>query len=376
MAHSQARPNPKTARSRERAAREKATIVDVAEAAGVSYATVSRVVNNKSNVAPETRDRVLAMMQELGYQANLHARRLVGGRSNVIGVLVHGLASQYLSEIFGGIQDVLSATDFDLMLYTTHRRTSDALRSVDMLSGGLAEGLLIVLPHHPERYVSTLRERSYPYILIDHKGASKDDVSVVAANWQGGFDAVHYLIQLGHRRIAIITGNMEMDSASDRLEGYRAALQRSGIPIDPSLIYQGDYHETAGMEGLLALLSLPNPPTAIFASNDIMALGALEAARTRNIAVPGQVSIVGFDDIPMASMSYPRLTTVRQPLAEMGRVATRMLLRRLNWAGQNGESATPVVSNLVMQSVVLPTELILRGSAAPPGTGQSIEIAR
>ncbi len=366
MAHSQARSKQKSA-----PARDKATIVDVAEAAGVSYATVSRVVNNKSNVAPETRDRVLAMMQEMGYQANLHARRLVGGRSNVVGMLVHGFSSQYLSEIFSGVQDVLSATDFDLMLYTTRRRTSDALRSVDMLSGGLAEGLLIVLPHHPERYVSSLRERGYPYILIDHKGASKDDVSVVAANWQGGYDAVQYLIQLGHRRIAIITGNMEMDSASDRLEGYRAALQQAGIPHDPNLVYLGDYSETSGLEGLLALLSLPNPPTAVFASNDMMALGALEAARMRNIAVPSQLSIVGFDDIPMASLSYPRLTTVRQPLAEMGRVATRMILRRLNWGERKGDGENAVASNLMMQSVVLPTELIVRGTAAPPPTNGS-----
>jgi len=343
---------------------DKATIVDVAEAAGVSYATVSRVVNNKSNVAPETRDRVLAIMQEMDYQANLHARRLVGGRSNVLGVLVHGLASQYLSEIFGGIQDVLSVTDYDLMLYTTHRRTRDALRSVDMLSGGLAEGLLIVLPHHPEQYVSSLRDRGYPYVLIDHKGASKDDISVVAANWQGGYEATQYLIQLGHRRIGMITGNMEMDSAIDRLDGYKAALRNAGIGIDPSLIFHGDYHESAGIEGSSALLNLPHPPSAIFASNDIMALGVLEAARMRGLSIPGHLSLVGFDDIPMASMSWPRLTTVRQPLAEMGRVATRMLLRRLDWSANPEEMQK--VQNASFQSAVLPVELIVRQSTAPP----------
>lgn len=343
---------------------ERATIIDVAEKAGVSYATVSRVVNNKSNVAPETRDKVLSVMQEMGYQANLHARRLVGGRSNVIGVLVHGLASQYLSEIFGGIQDVLSATDLDLMLYTTHRRTRDAVRSVDMLSGGLAEGLLIVLPHHPERYVSTLRARGYPYVLIDHKGASREDISVVAANWQGGYEATQYLIQLGHRRIGMITGNMEMDSAHDRLDGYKAALRNAGIPIDPALIYQGDYHESAGIEGGAALLNLSQPPSAIFASNDIMALGLLEVARMRGLSVPGHLSVVGFDDIPMASMSWPRLTTVRQPLAEIGRVATRMLLRRLDWAEKS--EATQAMQNSSFQSVVLPVELIVRQSTAPP----------
>lgn len=343
---------------------DKATIVDVAEAAGVSYATVSRVVNNKSNVTPGTRDRVLAIMQEMDYQANLHARRLVGGRSNVLGVLVHGLASQYLSEIFGGIQDVLSVTDYDLMLYTTHRRARDAVRSVDMLSGGLAEGLLIVLPHHPEQYVSSLRERGYPYILIDHKGASKDDISVVAANWQGGYEATQYLIQLGHRRIGILTGNMEMDSAHDRLEGYKAALRNAGIGIDASLIFQGDYHESSGVEGAAALLNLPQPPTAIFASNDIMALGVLEMARTRGLSVPGHLSVVGFDDIPMASLSWPRLTTVRQPLAEMGRVATRMLLRRLDWNASSAEART--TQNASFQSAVLPVELIVRQSTAPP----------
>lgn len=343
---------------------DKTTIVDVAEAAGVSYATVSRVVNNKSNVAPETRDRVLAVMQEMDYQANLHARSLVGGRSNVLGVLVHGLASQYLSEIIGGIQDVLNVTEYDLMLYTTHRRTRETLRSVDILTGGLAEGLLIVLPHHPEQYVSVLRERDYPFVLIDHKGASKDDISVVAANWQGGYEATQYLIQLGHRRIGIITGNMEMDSAVDRLAGYKAALHNAGINIDPSLIFQGDFHESSGIEGTSALLDLPQPPTAIFASNDIMALGVLAAARMRGLSVPGHLSLVGFDDIPMASMSWPRLTTVRQPLAEMGRVATRMLLRRLDWSANSDE--LQMVQNSSFQSAVLPVELIVRQSTAPP----------
>jgi LacI family transcriptional regulator len=243
--HAQSR----SARSAEKTGFDKATIVDVAEAAGVSYATVSRVVNNKDNVADETRERVLAAMRELGYQANIHARRLVSGRSNVIGILFHNLISQYLAEILQGVEDALSVTDFDLMLYSVHRREASEARSVSMLSGGLADGLLITLPNKPQTYTATLRQRGYPFVLIDHKGSSPDDVSVIAANWQGGFDATQYLLQLGHRRIGLVTGNMAMDSAVDRLAGYRAALAAASIAYDPALVFEGDYHQPNGIAG-------------------------------------------------------------------------------------------------------------------------------
>lgn len=324
------------------------TIVDVAEEAGVSYATVSRVVNNKPYVKAETRARVLRAMTRLGYQANLQARSLAGGRSNVIGLLVVDLATQYIGEIIHGIDDVLAANQYELMLYTTHRRKVKESAYVNMMARGLADGLLIVLPREPEAYLQWLRQREFPYVLIDQFGIDESDLSVTATNHQGGYDATKHLIDLGHRRIGIVTGWMDMVSACYRLEGYRAALDDNGIPFDESLVYEGNFTRECGFQGASALLDLPQPPTAIFSSNDDTAFGVMDAARARNLKVPVELSVVGFDDIPTAASHIPPLTTVRQPLTDMGQSATRMLLELI----QNPEED--------QTSIVLPTDLILR----------------
>lgn len=330
------------------------TIVDVAEEAGVSYATVSRVVNNKPHVKPETRAKVLRAMTRLGYQANLQARSLAGGKSNVIGLLVVDLATQYIGEIIHGIDDVLAANQYELMLYTTHRRKIKESAYVNMMARGLADGLLIVLPREPEAYLQTLRQRDFPYVLIDQFGIDESDSSVTATNHQGGYEATKHLIDLGHRRIGIITGWMDMISACHRLEGYRAALDDHNISADESLVYVGNFTRACGFQGASAFLDLPQPPTAIFASNDDTAFGAVDAVLARNMKVPADISVVGFDDIPMAASHVPALTTVRQPLEEMGRTATRRLLELI----QNTEGD--------QSRFVLPTELILRETTASP----------
>jgi LacI family transcriptional regulator len=313
------------------------TIIDVAEEAGVSYATVSRVVNNKPYVKAETRAKVLQAMTRLGYQANLQARSLAGGRSNVIGLLVVDLATQYIGELIHGIDDVLAANQYELMLYTTHRRKVKESAYVNMMARGLADGLLIVLPREPEAYLQWLRLREFPYVLIDQFGIDKSDLSVTATNYQGGYEATKHLIDLGHRRIGIITGWMDMVSACHRLEGYRAALADSSIPYDANLVYEGNFTRAA-----------------IFASNDDTAFGVADAALARNMKVPTELSVVGFDDIPMAASHVPPLTTVRQPLEDIGRSATKMLLNLI----QNPDED--------QASIVLPTELILRGTTASP----------
>jgi LacI family transcriptional regulator len=254
-----------------------ATIVDVAEAAGVSYSTVSRVVNNKSYVKEETRQKVLQAMDELGYQPNIQARSLAGGRTNVIGLLVVDLATQYIAQIMHGIDDVLAANQQELMLYTTHRRKTKESAYVNMMARGLADGLLIVLPRDPESYLMSLREQDFPYVLIDQVGIDDTDLSVVAANKQGGYEATKHLIELGHRRIGVITGWMDMVSARHRLDGYRAALADSGIAADESLVVEGDFTRACGVQCANQLLDLSQPPTAIFASNDVTAMGVMDA---------------------------------------------------------------------------------------------------
>jgi LacI family transcriptional regulator len=326
------------------------TIFDVAREAGVSYATVSRVLNNKAHVKPEKREAVLQATIRLGYVANQQARSLAGGHSYVIGLLVHGFGTSYMGAIVRGIDEALDAANYDLMLYTTHRHRTKESGYVATVTRGLTDGLLLVLPRNPAAYLASLRRQQFPYMLIDHQGLGDYHHSVGATNFEGAYAATRHLIELGHRRIGFITGALELGCAVDRLEGYRAALAQFGIPVDPALIQEGDFLQPQGFAGAEALLGMPERPTAIFASNDEMAFGVMEAARVHSLRLPEDLSVIGFDDIPRAADVYPPLTTVRQPLEQMGRVAAETLLKLIN------------DSQFVVERIVLPTELIIRQS--------------
>jgi LacI family transcriptional regulator len=336
----------------------KVTIIDVAAEANVSYGTVSRVINHDVHVKQETRDRVLQTMVRLGYVANRQARSLAGGRTNSIGVLIPDLGTGYIGEIIRGIDAELGLSDLDLILYTTHRTASKEANYVTNLATGMVDGLILVLPRSPADFIGILTKQDFPFILIDHQGIGPDCPAVGAANWQGGFTATEYLIKLGHQRIGFITGWMDLGCALDRLDGYRSALRTNHIPDAPELIYEGTFFQPDGFNGASILLDLPNPPTAIFASNDVMAMGVMDAIRHRGLRVPDDVSVVGFDDIPQASLIHPALTTVRQPLEKMGRVATQMLLELLN------------KSQKKIGRIELPTELIIRDSCKVPRIGE------
>lgn len=331
-------------------ASRKVTIVDVAAEAGVSFGTVSRVINNDVHVRPETRQRVLEAMQRLGFVANRQARSLAGGRSNSIGVLVPDLGTGYIGEIIRGIDAELGLQGLDLIVYTTHRTASREATYVANLARGMVDGLLLVLPRNPADYVGTLTQRKFPFVLIDHQGAGRDCPAVGATNWQGAYDATEYLIKLGHTRIGFITGWMDLGCAVDRLAGYRAALRTYHLLEDPALVYEGTFSQPDGYSGAMTFLDLPNPPTAIFASNDVMAMGAMDAIRNRGFRIPHDISVIGFDDIPQASLVRPALTTVQQPLEKMGRVATQMLLDLLQQPDRETER------------IELPTKLIVRES--------------
>jgi LacI family transcriptional regulator len=329
------------------------TIVDVAREAGVSYTTVSRVLNDKGNVKPETRERVLTAMTRLGYVVDQRARSLAGGRSQVIGLLVHDVGTSYIGEIIRGIDAELASAQYDLLLYTTHRRKTKESAHVITLTRGMADGLLLVLPRDPGAYLEILRQLRFPHALVDHRGGDEKAPAVAAANWRGAYKATEYLIELKHRRIGFITGAMDQICAQDRLAGYKTALTDHGIAFDPELVYEGDFFQPQGYAGASALLELPHPPTAIFASNDVSAFGVMEAVREHGLRIPDDVSVLGFDDIPQAAHVHPPLTTVRQPLEEMGRTATRMLLEHIK---------DPL---RLPERVELPTKLVLRQSCCP-----------
>ena len=330
------------------------TIIDVAREAGVSYSTVSRVVNNKEYVKPATREHVLNVMNKLGYQANIQARSLAGGRTNVIGLLVQEISSPYTGEIIRGIDNVLATNEYELMLYTTHRHKRRESAFVNTMVRGLTEGLLIILPVQVEKYIENLRQRDFPYVLVDHSGIDDRDPYVTTTNLEGACEAVEYLIELGHRRIGIITGWMDVAGAQARLEGYKLALQKHNIPFDPSLVIEGDFTQSSGFSGTQMLLNSINPPTAIFPSNDNAAVGVIEAAKLAGLRVPQDLSVIGFDDVPLAAQLTPSLTTVRQPLEEVGRIATNMLLEAISNPKQE------------VTNIILPNKLIIRDSTAPP----------
>ncbi len=330
------------------------TIFDVAARAGVSYATVSRVANGLPNVRTSTRQRVQAAMLELGYVANVTARALASGRTQAIGLLAQEIDNPFFSVVIKGIDHEFSGADYDLLLCTTHNRREKEAEYVARLAHGMVDGLLIVLPHGLPAYVSQLRAEHFPFVLIDHDSEAPGCNVVNAANRPGTREGIAYLIGLGHRRIGFITGRLDVGATHRRLAGYRDALEAAGIPRDDTLVVEGDFLEARGYDATIELLALPDRPTAIFASSDAAAFGVLGAARDAGLQVPGDLSVLGFDDIVEASYPSAALTTVRQPLREMGHVAVQRLMSVVADPTQPAER------------IVMETELIVRRTTAPP----------
>jgi LacI family transcriptional regulator len=333
---------------------DRVTIIDVAREANVSFATVSRVVSGKGYVSAHTRERVMEAMTRIGYTVNRQARVLAGGRTQVIGLLVRDLDTSYIGEILKGIDEELAAASYDLMLYTTHQRKTRESVYVNSLLNGMIDGLLMILPMAPEAYVGSIRRRGFPFVLIDHEGLDHEGPSVGATNRDGAAGAIRHLLELGHTRIGVIAGNLDMDSARERLAGCREALDEAGIELPPELLRVGDFHRSLAYQLTQEMLRLSDPPTAIFAANDVSAFGVMDAVRNAGLQIPDDLSIVGFDDIPDARWTFPPLTTVHQPMRLMGKRATRMLLDAI---------ADPEVSG---ERIELPTELVVRGTTAPP----------
>ena len=325
------------------------TIRDVAEEAGVSVSTVSRVLNDKDDVAPETYERVQDVIQRLGYTSSLAARSMRSRRTNVIGLIVPDVADSFSIQVMKGVNQAIFELDYDLIIYTSGsiKKRSAAGREqyfVSLLNGSIADGVIIVTP------AATSFSTTAPVVTIDPNNECPECLTIIATNHAGAAAAMEYLIGLGHRRIGFISGRPDLQSAQQRLQGYQDALQQANIPLDPDLITVGDFSTETGHWCARALLSLPSPPTAIFAANDQSAIGAIEAAHEMDLRVPDDLSVVGFDNIPEAVYFNPALTTVDQFIGEMGRVATETLTGLIQ-----GES-------LESDLYLMPTQLIVRDS--------------
>jgi len=333
----------------------RSTITELAAQAGVSIPTVSRVLNGRPDVAPATRARIEQIIQESGYIRSSAAKGLRKGSNGIIDLVVPGLDNPYVTEIVRGVEDALERTGLRLALSFTQDQALGERQWLEKIADHATEGAILVLAHGQSSRLDELRQRGIPFVVVDHRGELGPDVpSVGATNWVGGRVAVEYLLSLGHRRIAMIAGPASLRCSLDRVAGYRAALEAAGIPIDPELIRPGDFRLQSGYIQTSALLALPDPPTAIFAGNDLQAMGVYKALYLCNIHVPERMSVIGFDDIQLTTIVSPSLTSVRQPLFEMGRVATSMLLRLIG-----GE-------RLDTCRVELPTTLITRESCASP----------
>jgi LacI family transcriptional regulator, galactose operon repressor len=288
------------------------------------------VLNGRPDVAPDTRQTVLRAVQELGFTTNRSARSLPGGRTSVVGVMVPLVEPEYFARILGGAIDALYEQDLQVVLASTLHLRGRAVTQLARLTNGTTDGAVLILPEESSEELRMLAESGYPLVVIDPLARTDEIVSTVSAtNALGGRTATEHLLSLGHRRIGVITGVRDWLASVERLSGHNAALASAGVPLDPALVVESDWAIEGGETAADALLALPEPPSAIFAFNDNMAVGALRAAQARGLRVPEDLSLVGFDDSEQASTVTPPLTTIRQPLAEMGRMAVSLLLRQL-----------------------------------------------
>ena len=253
-----------------------------------------------------------------------------------------------------GIDAEVSALNYDMMISTTHQRREREKAYIGQLTSGIVDGLIIMLPQEIESWLEPLRQRNIPYVLIDHASGLGQGHIIRTANRRGAIEATNHLLNLGHKRIGLITGTPSVQSGRERIDGYQQALAESQILIDDGLIKQGDFDEKSGYRCAMRLLQREDRPTAIFALNDAMAIGVYQAAEELGIAIPKALSVIGFDDIPEAKYLRPQLTTVRQPQREIGRTATRLLVDLI----ENPDRE--------LETITLDTNFILRKSTQSP----------
>jgi LacI family transcriptional regulator, xylobiose transport system transcriptional regulator len=329
---------------------DRVTLARVAAEAGVALSTVSKVLNGRGDVSASTRTRVEALLEAHGYRRRAPAPP----EAPLIELVFHELESAWSMELIRGVEDVAGEIGASVVLTKSGTRHAPAPGWVDAMLRRRPLGVVLVFSALPEEYRRKLRSRAIPFVIVDPAGDPAPGVPAVgSANWSGGVAATQHLLDHGHRRIAIITGPPDMMCSVARLAGYRSALQLAGVEPDPSLIRFGDFHVEGGHKHAADLLDSPRRPTAIFAGSDLQALGVLEAARMRGLRVPHDLSVVGYDDIPVARWSSPALTTVHQPLLRMGQEAARLVLRL-----REGDVSA--------NRLDLGVHLVVRDSTAPP----------
>ena len=322
---------------------------DVARTAGVSVATVSKVVNGRWGVAQSTVDRVQQIIKQLGYEADLGAQSLRSHRTNVLGILVAEF-EPFSTELLKGASAKVAQTDYELLAYTAGARGSMVgweRHSLARLAGTLIDGAILVTPTVVEA------KQGVHVVAIDPHTGPSGMPTVDSDNFAGAMLATNHLLGLGHRRIGFLGGRPDLESARLRESGFRTAMAEAGVGLDESLVRVGGYRTESAEKPARELLSGPGRPTAVFAANDLSAIATVTAARGLGLTVPGDLSVIGFDNVPESAMASPPLTTIKQPLQQMGAEALTLLIDLI--AGVERDT-----------HVRLPTELVVRASCSPP----------
>ena len=329
------------------------TIRDVAKIAKVSTSTVSHVVNDTRFVNPETREKVLHAMKKLDYRPNRVARSLRNRQTLTLGIIVPNSANPYFAEVLVGIERICFDLGYNIIIGNANDDPERELSYLNVLLSRQVDGVLLISTGAYKESLELLATYNIPVVLVDRSSQSDDVDEILTANKQGGLLATRHLLQLGHTRIGCITGPSLLTPGAERVAGYYDALKAAGIPVDEKLVKSGNFDHESGYRACRELLAEEFPPTAIFAGNDLMAVGVLCAIHEANMCVPADISVIGFDDIPLASYSVPRLTTISQPSHQLGQAAVECLIDRL----KNPEKS--------VQRDILSVSFVERDSCAP-----------
>ncbi|WP_231701863.1 LacI family DNA-binding transcriptional regulator [Crassaminicella thermophila] len=328
------------------------TIKDVAKKAGVSISTVSRVINGSKPVSSEVRQKVLKVIEETGYRPNPVARSLVMKKSQLIGVVVPDISNFFIGEILSGIEEIGKMYGYDILLCNTYGQLEQELRYLNLLKAKQVEGIVFMTWKLQDKLVDYLEKIDVPIVLINRNTSKLLIPSVSIDNFQAAFEMTNYLIKNGHRRIALIRSSQDQNAFGfDQYKGYKKALEEHGLELDEKLVRYGNFKLEDSYQIVKDFIKENVLPTAIFATSDEMAIGAINCLLDNGYKVPDDVSVVGFNDIKLASIYKPNLTTIHQPIYDIGAVAIRMIVKKIN-----GEEVDSKI-------VTLPHELIIRESS-------------
>jgi LacI family transcriptional regulator len=325
------------------------TIKDVAKKAGVSVSTVSKVINGNYKVSEKTKRKVLKAIEELNYLPNFTARSLVLKKTQTIGVVLPDIHGEFFSEVIKGIDKKAREHGYHVLITSSHSDIKELDEVLFSLVNGRVDGLIIMNPTLKTSHVESRLLKKLPIVLLNCCADMLDADIILIDNFTGAYNLTKHLLKHGHRKIALITGPEDNTDSIERLRGYKTALIDSGIEPSQTLIFQGDFTEKSGYEAMKLITSLPERPTAVFALNDDMAIGAMMYAKKLGLKIPADMAIAGFDDIPMASYIHPSLTSVHVPIDKVGILAAEKLLNRIEGKSDAKFSKTTLETTLIVR---------------------------